>query len=163
MDQLLERTDMCLNEFIGPIKVPKVAINYDVRITLSLPHIVYPQRMFVTAEPIPQHYSNSRLPLFATPTALGNMLNALRGAPEIAINLEHGRRADPHAAQGLGGQVEIRQSYIPALFPQIVRALIETGVSQSAVEVIGKMDEYYLSKEDWDTIVELGVDEEKDD
>ena len=25
------------------------------------------------------------------------------------------------------------------------------------------MDEYYLSKEDWDTIIELGVDERKDD
>jgi len=25
------------------------------------------------------------------------------------------------------------------------------------------MDEYYLSKEDWDTIVELGVDDRKDD
>lgn len=25
------------------------------------------------------------------------------------------------------------------------------------------MDEYYISKEDWDTIIELGVDEKKDD
>jgi replication factor C subunit 1 len=25
------------------------------------------------------------------------------------------------------------------------------------------MDKYYLSKEDWDTIVELGVDERRDD
>lgn len=25
------------------------------------------------------------------------------------------------------------------------------------------MDDYYLSKEDWDTIVELGVDQNKDD
>jgi replication factor C subunit 1 len=37
-------------------------------------------------------------------------------------------------------------------------------VVQSAVEeVIEQMDEYYLSKEDWDTIVELGVDDRKDD
>jgi hypothetical protein len=35
---------------------------------------------------------------------------------------------------------------------------------QSAVEeVIEQMDDYYLSKEDWDTIVELGVDDRKDD
>lgn len=34
---------------------------------------------------------------------------------------------------------------------------------QSAVsEVIERMDEYYLSKEDWDTILELGVDDKKD-
>jgi len=25
------------------------------------------------------------------------------------------------------------------------------------------MDEYYLSREDWDTVVELGVDTQKDD
>jgi replication factor C subunit 1 len=25
------------------------------------------------------------------------------------------------------------------------------------------MDEYYLTKEDWDTIVELGLDDKKDD
>ena len=34
---------------------------------------------------------------------------------------------------------------------------------QSAVsEVIDRMDEYYISKEDWDTILELGVDDKKD-
>ena len=34
---------------------------------------------------------------------------------------------------------------------------------QNAVgEVIERMDEYYLSKEDWDTILELGVDDKKD-
>jgi len=26
-----------------------------------------------------------------------------------------------------------------------------------------RMDDYYISKEDWDTIIELGVDEKKDD
>lgn len=30
-------------------------------------------------------------------------------------------------------------------------------------QVIEQMDEYYLSKEEWDTIVELGVDDNKDD
>ncbi|KAG6885025.1 hypothetical protein C0993_006441 [Termitomyces sp. T159_Od127] len=35
---------------------------------------------------------------------------------------------------------------------------------KSAVdEVIERMDEYYLSKEDWDSVVELGVDQNKDD
>jgi hypothetical protein len=34
---------------------------------------------------------------------------------------------------------------------------------QSAVsEVIERMDEYYLSKEDWDTILELGVDDKRE-
>ncbi|KAJ6583168.1 hypothetical protein B0H10DRAFT_2097712 [Mycena sp. CBHHK59/15] len=49
-----------------------------------------------------------------------------------------------------GDKSEIRQSYIPALFPHIVRPLIDVGAS-----VIGE--------EDWDTIIELGVDEKKDD
>lgn len=35
---------------------------------------------------------------------------------------------------------------------------------QSAVdEVMERMDEYYLSREDWDTVVELGVDQNKDE
>ncbi|KAJ7723446.1 replication factor RFC1 C terminal domain-containing protein [Mycena maculata] len=61
-----------------------------------------------------------------------------------------------------GDKSEIRQSYLPALFPHIVRPLMDVGAS-AVPEVIEKMDEYYLSKEDWDTIVELGVDQQKDD
>lgn len=30
-------------------------------------------------------------------------------------------------------------------------------------EVVERMDEYFLSKEDWDTIVELGVGQNKDE
>ncbi|KAJ7123060.1 replication factor RFC1 C terminal domain-containing protein [Mycena epipterygia] len=61
-----------------------------------------------------------------------------------------------------GDKAEIRQSYLPALFPHIVRPLMDVGAS-AVEEVIEKMDEYYLAKEDWDTIVELGVDDKKDD
>ncbi|KAF8876170.1 purine nucleotide binding protein [Infundibulicybe gibba] len=60
-----------------------------------------------------------------------------------------------------GDKSEIRQSYIPALFPHIIRPLMETG-SGAVDEVIDRMDEYYLTKEDWDTIVELGVDNHQD-
>ncbi|TFK35074.1 replication factor RFC1 C terminal domain-containing protein [Crucibulum laeve] len=61
-----------------------------------------------------------------------------------------------------GDKAEIRQSYIPALFPHIVKPLTESGAS-AIEEVIETMDQYYLSKEDWDTIVELGVDDHKDE
>ncbi|KAJ7499567.1 replication factor RFC1 C terminal domain-containing protein [Mycena latifolia] len=61
-----------------------------------------------------------------------------------------------------GDKSEIRQSYIPALFPHIIKPLMDVGASV-VDEVIEKMDEYYLTKEDWDTIVELGVDDKKDD
>jgi len=61
-----------------------------------------------------------------------------------------------------GDKSEIRQSYLPALFPHIVKPLIDVGAS-AVEEVIERMDEYYLSREDWDTVVELGVDQNKDD
>ncbi|KAJ7699640.1 DNA replication factor C, large subunit [Mycena rosella] len=61
-----------------------------------------------------------------------------------------------------GDKSEIRQSYIPALFPHIIRPLMDVGASV-VEDIIEKMDEYYLTKEDWDTIVELGVDDKKDD
>lgn len=80
-----------------------------------------------------------------------------------------------------GDKTEIRQSYLPALFPYIVKPLVDDGSvgfaplsslssdvhftqPQSAVnEIIERMDEYYLSREDWDTLVELGVDQNKDE
>ncbi|TFK53303.1 DNA replication factor C, large subunit [Heliocybe sulcata] len=61
-----------------------------------------------------------------------------------------------------GDKSEIRQSYIPALYPVIVKPLMDVGAS-AVDDVIDRMDDYYLSKEDWDTIVELGVDQNKDE
>ncbi|KAJ2936442.1 hypothetical protein H1R20_g652, partial [Candolleomyces eurysporus] len=61
-----------------------------------------------------------------------------------------------------GDKNEIRQSYIPALFPHIVKPLVDRG-ADAVEDVIEHMDEYYLSKEDWDTIVELGVGPNQDD
>ncbi|VDC01871.1 unnamed protein product [Peniophora sp. CBMAI 1063] len=61
-----------------------------------------------------------------------------------------------------GDKNEIRQSYIPALFPHIVRPLIDEG-SSAVDEVIEAMDEYFLSREDWDTVVELGLGDFRDD
>ncbi|KAL1738330.1 DNA replication factor RFC1, partial [Schizophyllum fasciatum] len=55
-----------------------------------------------------------------------------------------------------GDKSEIRQSYIPSLYPHIVRPLMDEGAS-AVDEVIEYMDEYFLSREDWDTIIELGV------
>ncbi|KII83418.1 hypothetical protein PLICRDRAFT_148179 [Plicaturopsis crispa FD-325 SS-3] len=60
-----------------------------------------------------------------------------------------------------GNKSEMRQSYLPALVPHIVKPLMEVGAS-AVDEVIERMDEYYLSREDWDTVVELGVGQNKD-
>ena len=55
-----------------------------------------------------------------------------------------------------GDKNEVRQSYLPALFPALTQPLLKQGVD--AVEpLIEFMDSYYLSKEDWDTILELGI------
>ncbi|KAH8999457.1 replication factor RFC1 C terminal domain-containing protein [Lactarius akahatsu] len=57
---------------------------------------------------------------------------------------------------------ETRLSYLPAMFPLIVKPLMEMG-SSAVDDVIGCMDDYYISREDWDTIVELGLGEQKDE
>lgn len=61
-----------------------------------------------------------------------------------------------------GDKPEIRQHYIPALFPHIVQPLVDNGAS-AVEEVIETMDEYFLSKDEWDTLVELGVGSHKDE
>ncbi|KDE09469.1 hypothetical protein MVLG_00371 [Microbotryum lychnidis-dioicae p1A1 Lamole] len=55
-----------------------------------------------------------------------------------------------------GDRREIRQSYIPTLFQQIVTPILERG-AEAVPSVIETLDDYYLTKEDWDSIVELGV------
>ncbi|SCV71538.1 BQ2448_3126 [Microbotryum intermedium] len=55
-----------------------------------------------------------------------------------------------------GDRREIRQSYIPTLFQQVVTPIIERG-AEAVPSVIETLDNYYLTKEDWDSIVELGV------
>ena len=83
-----------------------------------------------------------------------------------------------------GDKSEIRQSYIPSLFPHLVQPLMDRGAvrfnyhpsimrasprtctdvcAQNAVDdTIDMMDEYFLTREDWDTIVELGVGDNTD-
>ncbi|KAH9936829.1 replication factor RFC1 C terminal domain-containing protein [Epithele typhae] len=55
-----------------------------------------------------------------------------------------------------GDKSEIRQSYIPALFPHLVQPLMEKGAS-AVDDTIAFMDEYFISHDDWDTLVKLGV------
>ncbi|KAF9906209.1 hypothetical protein BX616_000784 [Lobosporangium transversale] len=55
-----------------------------------------------------------------------------------------------------GDKNEVRQSYLPALFPAITRPLVKDGVD-AIPELIELMDSYYLSKEDWEAVLELGI------
>ena len=52
---------------------------------------------------------------------------------------------------------EIRQSYIPVLFDLLAKPLVGQQGVESIDEVISTMDDYYLTKEDWEAILELGV------
>lgn len=81
-----------------------------------------------------------------------------------------------------GDRKEIRQSYLPTLFEKLVKPIQERGtvsarsspyslartlilynslspLQEAIPEVIELMDDYYITKEDWDTLVELGVGE----
>jgi hypothetical protein len=50
------------------------------------------------------------------------------------------------------------------LFPAFRRFFFVCVCDQTAVDkVIDRMDEYYLSKDDWDSLVELGLDQYKND
>jgi replication factor C subunit 1 len=51
---------------------------------------------------------------------------------------------------------EIRQTYLPLLFDLLVRRL-QTEGKEAVPEIIQLMDEYFLTKDDWDAILELGV------
>ncbi|PGH36708.1 replication factor C subunit 1 [[Emmonsia] crescens] len=55
-----------------------------------------------------------------------------------------------------GDRHEIRQQYLPALWNKLVRPLQVHG-KDSVEEVIDLMDSYFLTREDWDSIVELGL------
>lgn len=51
---------------------------------------------------------------------------------------------------------EVRQQYLPAIWNKTVNLLNEEG-KESAQDVIDFMDSYYLTKDDYDAVLELGV------
>lgn len=55
-----------------------------------------------------------------------------------------------------GDRHEVRQQYVPVLWEKLVRPLAEQG-KEVVPEIIELMDSYFLTKDDWDAIVELGV------
>ncbi|KAI1506498.1 replication factor RFC1 C terminal domain-containing protein [Biscogniauxia marginata] len=61
-----------------------------------------------------------------------------------------------------GDHNEIRQQYLPVLWNQLIKKLADQG-KESVEEVIELMDSYYLTREDFDSIKELGVGPQNED
>jgi replication factor C subunit 1 len=55
-----------------------------------------------------------------------------------------------------GDRHEVRQQYVPILWQQLVKRLEEEG-KEAVPEIIELMDSYFLTKDDFDAIGELGV------
>lgn len=55
-----------------------------------------------------------------------------------------------------GDRHEIRQQYLPVLWVRLIKDLEKYGKDQ-VEKVIDLMDSYFLTKDDWDAIMELGV------
>ncbi|KAJ5780165.1 hypothetical protein N7457_005325 [Penicillium paradoxum] len=55
-----------------------------------------------------------------------------------------------------GNRDEIRQQYMPLLQEKIIRRMVNEG-KESVDSVIDFMDDYYLTREDFDAIMELGL------
>ncbi|KAK5119341.1 hypothetical protein LTR85_007697 [Meristemomyces frigidus] len=51
---------------------------------------------------------------------------------------------------------EVRQTYLPLLFERLVKKLEREG-KEAVPEIIELMDSYFLTREDWEGILELGV------
>ena len=57
-----------------------------------------------------------------------------------------------------GDRHEIRQQYLPILWTRLVKALeIHGGEPRGIQNIIELMDSYFLTKDDWDAILELGL------
>ena len=55
-----------------------------------------------------------------------------------------------------GDRHEVRQQYIPVLWNGIINRLEREG-KEAVEDVIDLMDSYFLTKDDWDAILELGL------
>ncbi|KAI1493042.1 replication factor RFC1 C terminal domain-containing protein [Biscogniauxia mediterranea] len=61
-----------------------------------------------------------------------------------------------------GDHNEIRQQYLPMLWHQLIKRLADDG-KECVEEVIELMDSYFLTREDFDSIKELGVGPQNED
>ncbi|KAJ3025319.1 UNVERIFIED_CONTAM: hypothetical protein HDU68_007254 [Siphonaria sp. JEL0065] len=89
---------------------------------------------------------------FAFPGWLGKNSNQgknVRLLKEIQLHMRLHVSADKN---------EVRQSYLPAMAPLLTVPMAQRE-QDGIAQVIQTMDEYYLTREDWDSILDLGLEE----
>ncbi|KAN0077729.1 Replication factor RFC1 C terminal domain containing protein [Elaphomyces granulatus] len=93
----------------------------------------------------------------------GNMIDRPGFTSWLGHNSKHGKlgryvkEIQGHMRlRASGDREEIRQQYFPVLWNRLVRRLMEEG-KDSVEDIINLMDSYFLTREDWDAIVELGL------
>ncbi|PGH23457.1 hypothetical protein AJ80_02410 [Polytolypa hystricis UAMH7299] len=93
----------------------------------------------------------------------GNMTDRASFTSWLGNNSKHGKMA--RQVKEIQGHMrlrssadrhEIRQQYMPALWNRLVGKLQDDG-KDAVDEVIDLMDSYFLTREDWDSIMELGL------
>ncbi|KAL2004289.1 hypothetical protein VTN02DRAFT_4014 [Thermoascus thermophilus] len=93
----------------------------------------------------------------------GNMIDRPAFASWLGQNSKQGKLAryvkeiQGHMRlRSIGDRDEIRQQYFPVLWNKLIRRLMDEG-KDSVEDVIDLMDSYFLTREDWDAMVELGL------
>ncbi|POW22569.1 hypothetical protein PSHT_01037 [Puccinia striiformis] len=54
-----------------------------------------------------------------------------------------------------GDKRETLMTYLPVLYPKLIDPLIRDGTGENVDQIIELMDDYYLTKEEWDNLVEV--------
>jgi replication factor C subunit 1 len=54
-----------------------------------------------------------------------------------------------------GDKRETLMNYLPVLYPRLMDPLVQDGGAEMVDQIIALMDEYYLTKEEWDNLVEI--------
>src|SRR5437868_9507767 len=106
--------------------------------------------MFSTVKPASYMYGGYGGQLFCFTSWLGN--NSKQGklsrfVKEIQSHIRLRASGDRH---------EVRQNYVPAFYNMLAKRLEHEG-KDAIPGVIGTMDDYFLTRDDWDAIVELIV------
>ena len=85
------------------------------------------------------------------------MLVSIKANPCLGRLMRYIKEIQGHMRlRASGDRHEIRQQYLPLLWFRLIREMRDRG-KDSVEDVIELMDSYFLTKDDWDAVLELGV------